>query len=141
MGNLLKLLGKAGNLLNALYKRAKNAPGKSGTKPKPKLETVKKAGKKFPKEKPCATNSCPFATKTQDQGITKGKRFTPAQSKIVKKAKAAKKKGLSEAEAEKLVKEAQDVGLPARGPETHPDRPHGKNPHIHVGPVNHMPIK
>lgn len=28
-----------------------------------------------------------------------------------------------------------------RGPEEHPNRPYGKEPHGHVGPVDHIPIK
>ena len=37
-----------------------------------------------------------------------------------------------------------DKGFPeqrVRGPEENPDRPFGKEPHGHVGPVNHIPIK
>lgn len=144
MNNLLKLLDKTENLLRTLYKTTNkitnNVPGKSATIPKPKLETVKKAGIAFPKEKPCATNFSPLTAQTQGQGRPKGKRLTPKQSEIVKKARAARNKGLSEAEAEELVKKAREAGLPARGTETHPDHPHGKIPHIHVGPVNHIPI-
>jgi len=28
-----------------------------------------------------------------------------------------------------------------RGPEAHPKRKHGKNPHGHVAPIDHIPIK
>jgi len=51
-----------------------------------------------------------------------------------------KKGGLSEDEANALIDLAKDAGVRARGPESHPDRPFGKNPHIHVGPVNHICI-
>jgi hypothetical protein len=27
-----------------------------------------------------------------------------------------------------------------RGPEVHPMRPYGNEPHIHVGPVDHVPV-
>jgi hypothetical protein len=27
-----------------------------------------------------------------------------------------------------------------RGPEVHPTRPHGKEPHGHVGPIKHIPV-
>jgi hypothetical protein len=68
-------------------------------------------------------------------------KFNEEQRKIVTEAKTAKKTGLSEPEAKDLVERAKSAGLKARGPETHVDRPCGKNPHIHVGPVNHIPVK
>jgi hypothetical protein len=105
---------------------------------KPQTTPVKEARKQFPKEKPCATKNCP---NSQQQGKSEIKRFTPKQSEIIKKAKNAKKTGLSENEAKQMVKEAREAGLDARGPEDHPNRPHGKNLHIHVGPVNHIPVK
>ena len=43
-----------------------------------------------------------------------------------------------------LNKEAGDKGFTkkdsVRGPETHPNKAHGKNPHGHVGPVDHIPV-
>lgn len=39
--------------------------------------------------------------------------------------------------------DARKAGLPARGPEVHPNRPGpaSNQPHIHVGPVNHIPVR
>lgn len=68
-------------------------------------------------------------------------RFTPDQEAAIDLAKEAKKTGgLSAEEAKVLVDWAKELGLPARGPEAHPGRPFGKFPHIHVGPVNHVPV-
>jgi len=67
---------------------------------------------------------------------------TPDQGAAVDLAKEAKRKGgLSESEAKDLVDMANETGVPARGPESHPGRPHGRKPHIHVGPINHIPVK
>jgi hypothetical protein len=75
----------------------------------------------------------------QDQS----KRFTPDQQAAVDLAKEAKNKGnLTKPEAETLVDWGQEVGFPqSRGPETHSGRRHGSKPHIHVGPINHIPVK
>jgi hypothetical protein len=42
-----------------------------------------------------------------------------------------------------LVEWGKEVGLGrnARGPESHPTRKFGKEEHIHIGPVNHLPVK
>jgi len=70
------------------------------------------------------------------------KRHTPEQQEVAKDAKDAKKKGgVTVEEAKNLVDRARKAGLPARGPESHPNRPQGKDPHIHVGPVDHIPVK
>jgi RHS repeat-associated protein len=68
---------------------------------------------------------------------------TADQDAAIQLAKEAKRKGgLSPAEAEALLDLAKEAGVePVRGPETHPDRPQGKDPHIHVGPVDHIPVK
>jgi hypothetical protein len=76
----------------------------------------------------------------EDEG--ESKQFDEDQEAAVELAKeAADKGGLTEDEAEALVELGNDVGLPSHGPETHPGRPFGKNPHIHVGPVGHIPVK
>ena len=61
-------------------------------------------------------------------------------------AKADKKQGIIPGDME-AYKEL-NAGLPdpfasdkVRGPEMHPGRPQGKNPHGHVGPVNHIPVE
>ncbi|MCG8560410.1 MAG: hypothetical protein MI824_11470, partial [Hyphomicrobiales bacterium] len=70
------------------------------------------------------------------------KRNTPDQEAAIDLAKDAKRRGgLTQDEAEALVDLAKEAGVPTRGPESHPDRPYGRNPHIHVGPVNHIPVK
>jgi hypothetical protein len=76
------------------------------------------------------------------QEESESKEFDEDQKAAVELAKEAKKKGgLAEDEAEALVEQANDVGVPSRGPESHPNRPHGKEPHVHVGPVNHIPVR
>jgi methylthioribose-1-phosphate isomerase len=68
-------------------------------------------------------------------------KFTPEQQEVIKKAKQAKKlKNLTKEEAEDLVEEAKEAGLPARGPGVHPNC-NFKETHIHIGPVNHIPIE
>lgn len=39
-----------------------------------------------------------------------------------------------------LKKWAGEYGVRFRGPEAHPGRKFGARPHIHVGPVDHIPI-
>jgi RHS repeat-associated protein len=68
-------------------------------------------------------------------------RFTEDQQALVALAKEAKQKGgLALDEAKALGQWAKEHGLPFRGPEVHPNRPFGKIPHIHVGPVDHIPV-
>ena len=70
------------------------------------------------------------------------KRHTPDQEALVEIAKDKEKRGgVSEEEAETLVQWGTEIGLEnTRGPESHPNRPEGSKPHIHVGPVNHIPV-
>ena len=71
-------------------------------------------------------------------------RHTPDQQALVALAKDAKRVGgVSEADAKTLVGWADEYNLPARGPEVHPNRtePTSNAPHIHVGPVGHIPIQ
>ena len=67
-------------------------------------------------------------------------RFTDDQQALVKLAQLAKRSGVSADDAETLLKWADEVGLPARGPEIHPNRPVVNSWHIHVGPVDHIPV-
>lgn len=75
--------------------------------------------------------------------------FTPDEQALIELAKeAARKKGVSPDDAETLVGWGRELGWPedlARGPEIHddtrPDSWGGQNPHIHIGPVNHLPIR
>jgi uncharacterized protein RhaS with RHS repeats len=83
---------------------------------------------------------------TEEQGAKEGsKRNSPDQQAVIDLAKEAQKKGgLSADEARALQDLAKDAGVRTRGPESHKDRPQGQNPHIHVGPVDHIwicPVK
>lgn len=68
------------------------------------------------------------------------KRFTADQSALVALAKLAKKTGVSAAEADILREWANELGLMFRGPEAHPGRGFGALPHIHLGPIDHIPF-
>jgi hypothetical protein len=70
----------------------------------------------------------------------KGAPFTPDQEALVELAKEAKRTGVTAAQAEILLEWAREYGLPHRGPEVHPGRKF-KEPHIHIGPVNHIPVR
>lgn len=62
------------------------------------------------------------------------------QEALVDLAKEAKKKGgVSEDEAQTLLDWGNEYNVPSRGPEVHPNRPFNV-PHIHVGPVGHIPV-
>ncbi len=66
---------------------------------------------------------------------------TPDQEAVIDLAQEAKTRGLSQSEAENLVEMGRQVGFEnSRGPETHPNRHVGKDPHIHIGPVRHIPV-
>lgn len=67
--------------------------------------------------------------------------FTTDQDALVKIAKEAKRNGLSPEEAEALQEWAEEYNISFRGPESHPGRGFGKNPHYRLGPVNHIPTK
>ena len=71
---------------------------------------------------------------------TQSSRFDPNQDALVQLAKELKRSGATEDEAKILEEWAKEYKLPFRGPETHPNRPYGSQPHIHIGPVNHIPI-
>ena len=74
-----------------------------------------------------------------------GKCFTPDQQALVDLAKQANRRGgVTWKEAGILVGWGLEVGFTpenCRGPECHPNRPFGKFPHIHIGPINHIPVK
>jgi len=71
----------------------------------------------------------------------KDKKHTPDQQVLNELGKEAKQNGgVSEKDAETLVNWGNEVGLPSRGPESHPNRPHGKEPHIYVGHNDHIPV-
>jgi RHS repeat-associated protein len=71
-----------------------------------------------------------------------GAKHTGDQEALVELAKDAKnrKVPLTKEDAEALLDWAKETGLRGRGPESHPGRPHGKKPHIHIGPVDHIGV-
>jgi RHS repeat-associated protein len=70
-----------------------------------------------------------------------GKKFNADQSALIDLAKEAQRKGVSQKEANILRQWANELGVTSRGPEVHPNRPYGQNPHIHIGPIDHIWIK
>ena len=70
-----------------------------------------------------------------------GNEFSEDAGALIDLAKEAiRRGGLTCAEAEAMKKWGEEYGARVRGPETHPNRPFGKYPHIHVGPVDHVPV-
>ena len=69
------------------------------------------------------------------------RRHTPDQASLIELAKEGQARGLSRTDAATLKQWGAEYGVPVRGPEVHPNRPHGKKPHLHVGPVDHIPVK
>ena len=70
------------------------------------------------------------------------KPYNPEQNALIQLAKEANRKGgVTPNEANILRDWANETGLPFRGPEAHPGRGFGSNPHIHLGPINHIPVK
>jgi len=71
-----------------------------------------------------------------------GKRFTGDQQAVIDltREQTRRKGGLTAEEAETIQGWATEYDLGTRGPEAHPDRPFGQYLHIHVGPLNHVPI-
>jgi len=79
---------------------------------------------------------------TESRGVANDSRNDADRDAAIQLAKEAKKRGgLSADEAEALVELGNSVGLPSRGPESHPNRTVGKDPHVHVGPIGHIPIR
>ncbi len=75
--------------------------------------------------------------------VNTGRRFNKHAQALIDLAKECKRKGgVTPDEAETLLKWAKekDIRLPARGPEVHSNRNFDK-PHIHIGPVNHIPVR
>lgn len=79
--------------------------------------------------------SCPVP------GTQQSKRFTPDQDALVQLAKELERSGATTEQAKILEQWAKEYQLPYRPPEVHPNRPFGKEPHFHLGPINHIPIK
>ena len=88
-------------------------------------------------------SQCPLFTKNEEKSEEDSKKHTPEQEALVELAKEAAKNGANEEDAETLVEWGQEYGFPnSRGPESHPNRGEGgSQEHIHVGPINHIPVK
>ena len=67
-------------------------------------------------------------------------RFSADQDALIQLAKGAQRTGVDATDARTLLTWAKELGLKARGPEIHPGRPWGQFPHIHIGPINHIPV-
>jgi RHS repeat-associated protein len=77
----------------------------------------------------------------ESEALSIAKRFTPDQAALIGVAKWAKRLGgVSAADADVLRKWAEEYGVLFRGPEAHPGRAFGQYPHIHVGPIDHIPF-
>ncbi len=81
------------------------------------------------------------AAKYVDGAFDVSKRFDPNQQVVIDFAKEAQRKGITSEDAQTLLKWADEYGIDSRGPEIHSRRPYGKNPHIHIGPIDHIFIK
>ena len=83
---------------------------------------------------PSTANSCPSRPLEA--------RNTPDEDALIQIAKDARNRGGVTPEQADILKDwGKEFGVPVRGPEVHPGRPFGKDPHIHVGPVDHIPVK
>lgn len=65
---------------------------------------------------------------------------TPDQAALIQLAKEAKRNGVTSPEAQIFLDWAKEYNVPARGPEVHPTRNYN-SPHIHVGSVDHIPVR
>jgi RHS repeat-associated protein len=84
----------------------------------------------------------PFVPAGTSKAVKAIKRFTDDQSALIELAWEAKRRGGVTLEEAKILQEwSEEYGIRFRGPECHPNRPFGKNPHIHVGPIDHIWIK
>ncbi|MEK6627409.1 MAG: RHS repeat-associated core domain-containing protein, partial [Bdellovibrionota bacterium] len=68
----------------------------------------------------------------------RGVKNTPDQAALIDIAKQMQRTGMTPAQAATMRRWANEYKVPFRGPEVHPNRPFGKEPHYHVGPVDHI---
>jgi RHS repeat-associated protein len=69
-------------------------------------------------------------------------RFDQNQDALIQIAKRAKDLGGVTQEQVRILRAwAKEYGLRFRGPEMHPERGFGRIPHVHVGPVDHIPVR
>lgn len=73
--------------------------------------------------------------------VTTSQRNNPEQETLIELAKA-KKRGVTPDEADTLLDWAAEYGVPHHGQEQHTHgSPISRAPHIHIGPVGHIPVK
>ena len=73
---------------------------------------------------------------------SKSKKFDPNQEALVDLAKQKEQRGgVTKSEAGTLLDWAKEYKVPARGPESHKTGQTAGQEHIHVGPINHIPVK
>jgi RHS repeat-associated protein len=76
---------------------------------------------------------------SDDLALQAGKHFDVDQNALIQLVKELQRKGkISGDDTKTLLDWAKGYGLRHRGPEVHPDRPFGKYPHIHIGPLDHI---
>lgn len=69
------------------------------------------------------------------------KKYNPNQQALIDIGKQGKRGGFNEGEINILKDWANEYNIPFRGPEVHPGRPFGKDPHFHLGPVDHIKVR
>jgi RHS repeat-associated protein len=84
---------------------------------------------------------CKLPRLSDETGSLNPLRFDPDQDALIQLATDAKRRGgLTSDDAAILKRWADEYGIPARGPESHPTRGGiSQRPHYHIGPVGHIP--
>lgn len=88
-------------------------------------------------------NACGDEIVKSDSVDFSSKKNSPDQSALIKLAKEVKKKGGADSEDIAILLEwAKEYRISSHGPEIHPNRPGPVSYiwHIHIGPVDHIPI-
>ncbi|MBM4259313.1 MAG: RHS repeat-associated core domain-containing protein [Deltaproteobacteria bacterium] len=67
--------------------------------------------------------------------------FTPDEQALDELARDAQRNGITPQDAQALKDWPDELGVDQRGPECHPKRKYGKNPHIHIGGRDHIFLK
>lgn len=63
------------------------------------------------------------------------------QQALIDITKSGGRNGFTPNEVNILKDWANEYKMPFRGPEVHPNRPFGKEPHFHLGPINHVKVR
>ncbi|WP_374030169.1 RHS repeat domain-containing protein [Bdellovibrio bacteriovorus] len=64
--------------------------------------------------------------------------FNTNQRALIDLAKRAQHTGLTKEQGEIMRTWSKELNIPFRGPEVHPGRTFGQEPHFHIGPINHI---